>query len=171
MALTVIGLGYAAVPFLLSLAPSERARNSATFVLPLPVLEPGRLAILRINERPIFLLRPNEEQTRSIALLDGHVWNASKGNYVRELDAYVYWGTSTKWGCLLQDKPAQDTGMTKKGEWLGGFWDPACEVSYDYAGRTIKTWEFTFNGYTGEFTNLVQPKFKVEGGNLIVSLL
>lgn len=111
---------------------------------------------------------------RSIAALDGHVWNTAKSSYVKELDAYLYWGTSTGWGCVLEEKPPQESQLknwNEKAQWLGGFWDPQCEVSYDYAGRTIRTWEFTFNGYTGEFANLIPPKFTLEGGKLIVSLL
>jgi hypothetical protein len=119
------------------------------------------------------LLRPNQEQKESILLLDEHVWNKTN-RYNSELDIYVYWGYSTKWGCTLDHKEPQESLIKQwknNAKWYGGFWDNWCEVSYDYAGRAIKTWKHTFNGYTFQHENLKVPSvFEKNGDSYFVSI-
>ena len=173
-AFALFGVAASAIPFVSSLAPSERAKDYAKFVFQIPKLEPGHLYTLQVNGRLLFILRPDQKQLESISQLESHVWDTTKGAYVNELDAFVYWGMSTRWGCDLQEKPAEDSGLREwsvKAQWLGGYWDPRCEVSYDYAGRALRRWEFSYNGYADELPNLRKPNVKISGRTLVVSLL
>jgi hypothetical protein len=54
--------------------------------------------------------------------------------------------------------------------WLGGYWDWVCEVSYDYSGRAIKTYQYTYNGYNWKADNLHSPSvFQKNGAKYVVS--
>lgn len=157
-----------------SLEPSARAWNDAEFVVTLAPLEEGKLQILHVNQHPLFVLRPDAGQRQSIRELNDHVFDKRHSYFSPELGAYVYWGESTKWGCPLLEKTAADQLVywpDTERTWLGGYWDPHCEVSYDYAGRTIATYSRAFNGYTGEWPNLQSPHVRVSGQTLTISFL
>ena len=157
-----------------ALRPSGRARSDAELVFPVPELVPGQLVIVHVGARPLFILRPTEEQRASVATLDAYVGNVTSDAFVPALGAYVYWGLSTKFDCELREQRPQDSrllGMDRSARWLGGYWDPTCEVSYDYSGRAIKEWRFTFNGYTGSYPGLSKPCLRITDGNIILSLL
>lgn len=167
----LLGIGLATIPFFRSMSPSSSIKANAKFVVDLSDLRPGVLKIVETPVGPVFILRPNAEQLRSIASLDAHVWHPEQIAYSKEVDAFIYWGISTRFGCELLEKKAPRSILTEfydSGTWLGGYWDPACEVSYDYAGRAIKNGEFTFNGYNMEYPNLDVPRFKRHGDKLII---
>lgn len=171
--LLIGGLAAASFPFLGSMKPSEKAKNDDLVLIDLPKLHPGQLLELTVEGRRLLVLRPNEEQRESIRILSDHVWDSDSYAYNAGIGAYVYWGESTRWGCPLDDKPPQESRIKQwdeNAEWLGGFWDPWCEVSYDYAGRSIKSYMYTYNGYSAKYPNLRAPKiFKKENGRYVVS--
>lgn len=157
-----------------SLAPSARARNGAEVALDLSTLSPGKVEIFHVWGRPLLVLRPNESQRQSIVRLDAHVADRRTDNYVPQLDAYVYWGYATNRGCDIEERPPQASNLRDfmpAAEWLGGYWSPYCDLSYDYAGRMISTYEFTFNGYNLIFPNLSRPKLRFVGSEVIVQML
>lgn len=166
----------AAIVYVLSksLAPSARAKNDAEVLIHLDQIVPGEPLKIRVVGRPLFVLRPTETQRESIARLTPHVAFPSQSNYVHELDAFVYWGFATNRGCELDHQPPQESHLRKwssNAVWLGGFWSPWCDVSYDYAGRTISSWEFTFNGYNVPFQNLTRPNLSISGNAITVHML
>jgi hypothetical protein len=169
----ILGVTFVAYPFALSLKPSAKAENDSYVTVKLPKLETGIVNKIKIHNSYLFLLRPNQEQNESISLLDDHVWDKTK-KYNSDLEVYVYWGHSTKWGCPLENKEPQESLIlhwNKKAKWYGGYWDSWCEVSYDYAGRAIKTWEYTYNGYTFQHENLKAPTvFRKVGDKHLVSI-
>lgn len=157
-----------------SFFPSARALNDAEYVLNIVPLEPGKLQVHKIHGRQLFILKPDNKQIKSIKLLDEHVWNKNTSSFIKELGAYVYWGQSTKFGRPLEHHPIDETfspGWGVDRNWQGGYWHPWDEVSYDYAGRTISSYEFTYNGFNLEYPNLRVPSLKVVGNKLVVSLL
>jgi hypothetical protein len=172
--LTLVGLIATAYPFMASLAPSERAVNDSIAVITLPPLEPGTVYSTNVNGSVLFLLKPNQEQLEAIKALDAHVWEITSNSYKPELGIYAYWGHSPKWGCSLQHQPPQESRLLEWDEnakWLGGYWDGWCEVSYDYAGRAIKTYRYTYNGYTWYPKSLRTPRvFEESRGVYLVSI-
>lgn len=177
LALAGISLALAALAagaFLHSLAPSDRAINDAEFVVRLEPIVEGELQVVRVNESPLFVLRPNAKQRESIAAMDPYVFDKTHGYYSSELNAYVYWGVSTKWGCPLSEKTAEDRQSLwpeSPNLWRGGYWDGRCEVSYDYAGRTVADPTRSFNGYAVRWPNLSSPRIHATGLLLTVSRL
>lgn len=160
-----------AIPFLGALAPIRESTVDLEFTM-LPV---GRPVVMDADGFPLIILKPNAEQLANIRALDVHVAEREYSTFRSEIGAFVYWGVSTKRvGCaLLEVKPSQPSRLVEwRGDaiWLGGYWDPICEVSYDYAGRAIKSYEFSFNGFVGEYPNLNSPLVvKITGNKLKVS--
>ncbi len=156
----------AAWVFLRSLAPSGRATNDAEFVVHLEPIIEGKLHVVRVKESPLFVLRPSAAQRAGIAAMDPYVFDKTHSYYSPELKAYVYWGVSTKWGCPLSEKTAEERRALwpdAPNLWLGGYWDSRCEVSYDYAGRTVSDPTRSFNGYAVRWPNLRSPRVQVSG--------
>ena len=173
--MSLLGIAAAAYPFFVSLYPSAKAENDSLVVVDIPPLVPGVVYSESVKGVNLFLLKPTKEQRASIKQLDAHVWNPVVNTYNKKLGIYVYWGHSPKWGCPLEDKPPQQSGLMewdKNAKWLGGYWDNWCEVSYDYSGRAIKTYGYTYNGYTWNQKNLKTPSvFYESNGKLYVSIL
>ncbi|TAH45434.1 MAG: hypothetical protein EYC71_06465 [Gammaproteobacteria bacterium] len=172
-ALGLLGIGLVTIPFLRSLSPSSSAKANASLVVQLSELQRGVLKVVENPYKPLFILRPSAEQLRAIESLDGHVWNTAQISYANEADVFIYWGISTRFGCALQEKKASRSILLEfsdDGTWLGGYWDPACQVSYDYAGRAIKSHRFSYNGYVAEVPNLEAPRFRRVDNKLIVTL-
>lgn len=160
--------------FFASLEPSARTRNDAEYTFPVSSLETGKVQAFSIGGRSLFILRPSAQQMESIRHLEVHVADKVITSYIPSLDAFVYFAESTKRGCQLQELPPQKSRFAeyiKDSIWLGGYWDPICEVSYDYAGRAISTHNYTFNGYDAKFPNLKVPSVRLVGDTAIVSLL
>lgn len=167
------GIVFASYPFLSSMGVSAKARNDDLAVIELPKLSPGQIVKVNVNGQELIFLKPDEEQKEAIRVLNDHVWDSDSAAYRQDVGAYVYWGVSTKWGCPLEHKPEQVSRIIKWDEsakWLGGYWDWQCEVSYDYAGRSIRSYAYSFNGYNAEHPNLASPNiFKESNGKYVVS--
>lgn len=171
----MVSLLAVAHPFIASLRPSAEAMNESLVSIKLPTLEPGIVNSVEVKGMKLFVLKPNEEQAAAIKRLDPYVADMTINSYRADIGAYVYWAHSSKWGCPLEHKPPQASRLRewrRNAKWLGGYWDPWCEVSYDYAGRTIKSYEFTFNGYTWPGQGLKTPTvFEKSGSDYVVSIL
>ncbi|QSP94194.1 hypothetical protein LPB19_13490 [Marinobacter salinisoli] len=161
--LSVSGLGFAFVPFLSSLAPPEAAKEEIKKIeLNISELKAGEVYSFTVQGRPVLVLKPSLEQEKSIELLNDHVWDRDHRSFG---GAYVFVGLSTsrKGPCLLEHKPAQESWLKshdKDSKWYGGYWDHSCEISYDYAGRAIKDYPYTFNGLDDRAENLSSPAVK-----------
>jgi len=172
--LGVIGFAFASFPFFMSLNPSENAVNNSVIGITIPALIEGIPAVIKIGNADLILLKPTSQQLTNLVELNTKVWSKTTNTYNSELQAFVYWGISTKRGCTLEHKPPHESGIKeydKKALWLGGYWDYTCEVSYDYSGRAIKEYAYTYNGYTLEAPNLSAPSiFKKHGDHYTVSI-
>lgn len=172
-ALVLIGFVAATYPFLASMQPSAKAVNDALVLIELPILEPGVVNEVDVKGAKLFVLKPNQAQKEAITELDPHFPDASYSSYQEDIGAYVYWAYSTKFGCPLEHKPPQDSRIRRwvdEAKWLGGYWDYMCEVSYDYAGRAISRYEYTYNGYSWPHDSLYRPKvFEKSGDKYVIS--
>lgn len=166
IALSFIGLVSISIPLLGSLSPRARVNIEVD----LPVLIPGQPVILSIDGVPLIILRPKIEQLSGIKVLDDHVATKKVNTFRPEIGAYVYWGLSTRRDvcAALEVKPAQRSQLAdwdSNARWLGGYWDPICEVSYDYAGRAITNYKYSFNGFVGQYHPLRTPLVVKKIGN------
>lgn len=174
VALLIVGLAVVVVVLASSLEPSAQTRNDAEVQIRLAPIVPGELQTFNVNGRPLFVLRPNQLQRESIAKLDPHVADKNQAAYVQQLDAFVFWGLSTNRGCPLEHMLPQQSRLLEVNPgavWLGGFTSVGCEASYDYAGRAITTYEFTFNGFRVPLPNLEKPRLSVAKDTMTVHFL
>lgn len=146
-----------------SLAPTDAARTRSTYLLKVEELRPGEIREYELDGGPLLVYRPTNADMANLKFLDAHVWHPESKAFVTALGAFVYWGYSTKFGCKLQHIPPGKftTALDRNIDWRGAYVDPCHGPNYDYAGRTIKTYEFTRNGYSGEHPNLYVPTVAV----------
>lgn len=168
--MALVGAGAAA------LRPSDRARANAQIQLPIASLQEGVPLTIRVNYMPLILLRPSQAQLDALARLDEHVWDSSRSAWNEEIGAFVYWAWDTRFGCELRHVPPGESILVKYSEdkedveWLGGYVS-RCEMAYDFAGRTIRTWQFSYNGFNPELPNLESPSVNRSGSRFFVSFI
>lgn len=138
-----------AVPFLASMAPSERAKAlGAPTEVDISKLEPGQLVRSEWRGKVIWVVRRTKEMLDKLKQLDAQVADpkseiseqpAYAKNEVRALkpEFFVVVGICTHLGCSPTFRPEvapADLGP----EWKGGFFCPCHGSRFDLAGRVYK---------------------------------
>lgn len=167
--LVLAGMAFISVVSSQNLLPTSERWAQFNKVVDLRTLQEGKVVSLRIGDRLILLLKPNQVQMNAVHALNEHVWNKS---FQRYNGVFVFIGHSTgkKGKCALAHKPPRPSRLLDHDPdtlWLGGYWDVACESSYDYAGRAIKSHNRSFNGFNPEVANLATPHVKILDENHI----
>jgi ubiquinol-cytochrome c reductase iron-sulfur subunit len=154
-----VGVAFAAVPFIESWNPSERARaQGAPTELDLSKIEPGQMATTVWRRSPIYVVRRTPDMVARIAghdpqLKDPNSRDSVQPSYAqntlrsRTAEFLVLVGTCTHLGCLPKQR-------FEKGElypsWPGGFFCPCHGSRFDLAGRV-------FNGSPASINLRVPP--------------
>ena len=156
------GLVVAAVPFVASLAPSERARAlGAPVEVDLQGLQLGELRTVEWRGQPVFVLRRSSAMLESLTqhdslLADPGSRRSDQPPYATNADRSVkpelavMVGICTHLGCIPTFRPtpgAPDIGAS----WPGGFYCPCHGSKFDLAGRVFKN--------VPAPTNLVVPPY------------
>jgi ubiquinol-cytochrome c reductase iron-sulfur subunit len=167
-----IGGAFAAVPFIASWTPSERARAiGAPVEVDLTKVEPGGLLRVKWQGKPVFIVRRTEEALASIPKLDAKVRDPNSEEdqqpaYARNAhrsirpDVLVLVAVCTHLGCAPLFRP--EVAPTDLGEdWLGGFFCPCHGSRFDLAGRV-------YAGVPAP-TNLIVPPYRyVDEGRILI---
>lgn len=141
-----LGTVFAAVPFIESWKPSERARaQGAPVELDLAKLEPGQMTTPVWRRSPIYVVRRTPDMVARIAGHDGEL--KDPGSQYSEQPSYahnalrsrtpeflVLIGTCTHLGCLPKQRFAQGELYPS---WPGGFFCPCHGSRFDLAGRVF----------------------------------
>lgn len=142
------GLG-AAVPFVASMMPSERARAAGAPVeVDLSRLAPGELGVYEWRGKPVWVIRRTQEMIDSLKavvpnLTDPQSRASTQPQYAEnehrssKPDIMVMEGVCTHLGCSPQLKPA-DAKAEMGADWVGGFYCPCHGSKFDYAGRVFR---------------------------------
>ena len=142
------GLG-AAVPFVASMWPSERARAAGAPVqVDLSRVAPGELAVIEWRGKPVWVLRRTPEMLASLKAAEPRLSDpASKAsdqpkyaqNEYRSAkpEIMVMEGVCTHLGCSPQLKAAE-ARAEMGADWPGGFYCPCHGSKFDYAGRVFR---------------------------------
>ncbi|MDR2015494.1 MAG: ubiquinol-cytochrome c reductase iron-sulfur subunit [Azoarcus sp.] len=153
LATTVAGgaaVAAAAVPFVASLAPSERAKAiGAPVVADISKLAPGEKMVVKWRGKPVWILRRTPEMLASLEtvkekLSDPDSEKSSQPDYTKNptravnKEYLVAVGICTHLGCSPSDKfkTGSDEGMAT--DWAGGFLCPCHGSIFDLAGRVFK---------------------------------
>lgn len=139
----------AAVPFVASMWPSERAKAAgAPIEVDVSKLQPGEVQTHAWRRKPIWVFRRSPEMLASIRKDDSLVSDPNseiqhqpayaKNEYrSRKPELAVIVGVCTHLGCTPVEKTLAD--RADMGEaWNGGFYCPCHGSKYDFAGRVYK---------------------------------
>ncbi len=164
-----VGAVFAAIPFIESWSPSERARaQGVPTELDLSKVEPGQMTTTVWRRSPIYVVRRTPDMVARIAGHDDQLKDAQSGSSIqppyaknplraRSAEFLVLIGTCTHLGCLPKQR-------FEKGElyasWPGGFFCPCHGSRFDLAGRV-------FQGSPAS-TNLVVPPYSYPNPRTLV---
>jgi ubiquinol-cytochrome c reductase iron-sulfur subunit len=152
----------AAVPFLASMWPSERAKAAGAPVeAEIGSLQPGELRVFEWRGKPVWVMRRTKEMLDSLkadeaGLTDPASKHSEQPKYATnefrsaKPEYMVVTGVCTHLGCSPQLKPAE-AKAEMGADWPGGFYCPCHGSKFDYAGRV-------FRGSPAP-TNLVVPPY------------
>jgi ubiquinol-cytochrome c reductase iron-sulfur subunit len=166
------GTLFAAVPFIESWLPSERARALGGPIRLDPTkIDPGQLVIFTWRRKPIYIVHRTAQM---LAMLPGHDGdlkdprsvNSDQPPYTRNplrsrrADLFVAIGICTHLGCL--PKARFQAGQPPLGpQWPGGFFCPCHGSRFDLAGRV-------FDGSPASVNLVIPPYAFLDERTLIV---
>jgi ubiquinol-cytochrome c reductase iron-sulfur subunit len=139
----------AAVPFVVSMWPSERAKAAGAPVeAEIAALQPGELKVFEWRGKPVWVLRRTKEMLDSLKsvanrLSDPESKHSEQPSYAKneyrsaKPELMVMEGVCTHLGCSPQLKLA-DAKTEMGADWVGGFYCPCHGSKFDYAGRVFK---------------------------------
>lgn len=147
-----VGVAAAAVPFVASLAPSERAKAAgAPVVANVGKLAPGEKMVVKWQGKPVWILRRTPEMIASLKTVEEQgklvdpvseksVQPAYAQNQSRALkdEFLVTVGICTHLGCSPSDKLKTGNAEGMATDWVGGFICPCHGSLFDLAGRVFK---------------------------------
>jgi len=164
-----VGVGFAAVPFIASWNPSERARaEGEPIMFDLSKLEPGQMATPIWRKTPIYVVRRTPDMLARIAghdseLKDPNSKNSEQPPYAQNAqrsrtgEFLVLIGICTHLGCLPKQRFAAGELYPS---WPGGFHCPCHGSRFDLAGRV-------FDGSPAS-TNLRVPRYSYPNPTTLV---
>lgn len=161
----------AAVPFVASMWPSERAKAAgAPIEAEIATLQPGELRVFEWRGKPVWVLRRTKEMLESLKavvpqLTDPESKSSAQPEYAKneyrsaKPEIMVMEGVCTHLGCSPQLKGA-DAKAEMGADWVGGFYCPCHGSKFDYAGRV-------FRGAPAP-TNLPVPPYTIVGDSKLI---
>jgi ubiquinol-cytochrome c reductase iron-sulfur subunit len=140
----------AAVPFVASFAPSERARAMGAAVeVEIGDIPPGGMKTVEWRGKPVWIVRRSPEmlaalKTPSPDLADPNSVRDQQPAYARNAtrslhpDVFVAVGICTHLGCSPSVVPAGANNPSVPADWHGGYFCPCHGSTFDGAGRVFK---------------------------------
>ncbi len=141
----------AAVPFVASLTPSERAKAAGAPVeADVSKLAPGEMMTVEWRGKPVWILRRTPEMLASLKTTDDQVSDPKSEepmqpeyaqNEARSIkpEYLVVVGICTHLGCSPSDKFKTGPESGLGADWPGGFLCPCHGSTFDLAGRVYKS--------------------------------
>ncbi len=138
----------AAVPFVASMFPSERAKAAgAPIEVDISAIAPGEMKIFEWRGKPVWVIRRTQDMLAALKKSSGLTDPASKSsqqpayavNEYRSLkpDVMVMEGVCTHLGCSPQIRSAE-AKAEMGADWAGGFYCPCHGSKFDMAGRVFR---------------------------------
>ncbi len=167
MVVGAAGVAVAAVPFLASWAPSERAKNAGAPVeADISKLQPGQLIIVKWRGKPIWVVKRDEKALASLEkvadeLADVNSEESIQPEYAqnefrsRKPEILVMEGICTHLGCSPTYRPE----ITP--DFQGGFFCPCHGSKFDFAGRV-------YAGVPAPTNLPVPPHYYIEDGLILI---
>jgi ubiquinol-cytochrome c reductase iron-sulfur subunit len=140
-----------AVPFVASLAPSQRALSAGAPVeADIGALQPGQLMTVEWRGKPVWILRRTKEQLDALPKLNDQLADPDskrdmQPDYAKNVNRsikpefLVVVGICTHLGCSPTDKFKTGAESGIDANWPGGFLCPCHGSTFDLAGRVYKS--------------------------------
>jgi len=144
-----IGVVAATAPFLISLAPSERAKAAGAPVdIDIAKLEPGQKIDVEWRGKVVWVINRTPTMLASLPKMDARLLDPNSDssqqptyckNEKRSIKptVWVAVGICTHLGCSPTYRP-EVAPMDLGADWLGGFFCPCHQSKFDLAGRVFK---------------------------------
>jgi len=139
-----------AIPFVSSLAPSQRARaQGAAVEVDISDLAPGDSKTVEWRGKPVWIMRRTPEMLAALPALDGQLADPKslreqQPDYAQNAwrsvkpEIFVAVGICTHLGCSPSAVPAGSGNPSVGADWPGGFFCPCHGSTFDAAGRVFK---------------------------------
>lgn len=149
-----VGAGFAAVPFVSSFSPSERAKAAGAAVeVDISALKVGEKLTVEWRGKPVWIVRRSPEQLASLKKTTSLLADPdskrnpsdltpmeSTRNETRSIkpEVFVAVGICSHLGCSPSDKFVTGAQPSLPDDWAGGFLCPCHGSTFDLAGRVYK---------------------------------
>jgi len=139
----------AAVPFVVSMWPSERAKAAGAPVeVDISKIAPGEMAVIEWRGKPVWVIHRTKEMIESLKVATARLTDpesraskqpayAKNETRAQNPEWMVMEGVCTHLGCSPQLKTAE-AKAEMGGDWAGGFYCPCHGSKFDYAGRVFR---------------------------------
>jgi ubiquinol-cytochrome c reductase iron-sulfur subunit len=139
-----------AVPFVSTLAPSERAKAlGAAITVDFSDVPPGGMKTVEWRGKPVWVLRRTPEMLATLARTEAQLADPASAkdrlpealrNAGRSMkpEVFVAIGICTHLGCSPTEVPAGSGNPSVGAQWAGGFFCPCHGSTFDLAGRVFK---------------------------------
>ncbi|MBW8829835.1 MAG: ubiquinol-cytochrome c reductase iron-sulfur subunit [Burkholderiales bacterium] len=149
----VVGGVAAAVPFVSSFQPSERARAAGAPVeVDISALKPGEKMTIEWRGKPVWIVKRTKEQLDALPKVDSQLADPKSQRKPDELtpsyarnefrsikpEILVTVGICSHLGCSPSDKFTPGPQPSLPDDWVGGFLCPCHGSTFDLAGRVYK---------------------------------
>jgi ubiquinol-cytochrome c reductase iron-sulfur subunit len=143
----------AAVPFVSTFQPSERAKAAGAAVeVDISALQPGEKLTVEWRGKPVWIVRRTKEQLDELASLDSQLADPNSQRNPSELtpeyarntwrsikpEVLITVGICSHLGCSPVDKLVPGPQPSLPNDWKGGFLCPCHGSTFDMAGRVFK---------------------------------
>ena len=142
----------AAVPFVSSFQPSERAKAAGAAVeVDIGALKPGEKLTVEWRGKPVWIVRRTPDQLATLDKLDAQLADPESKRKPEELtppyarnkhrsikpEVFVTVGICSHLGCSPSDKLTPGPQPSLPNDWAGGFLCPCHGSTFDVAGRVF----------------------------------
>ena len=169
-----VGVGVAAVPFVLTMSPSERAKNAGAPVqYDFSKIQEGQLVKVEWRGKPVVLLKRSSEMMAGLDAIKGSLADPSSQASIQpsyaqndgradaaKPELLVMEGVCTHLGCSPVEKLAIGPDPQMGDDSQGGFFCPCHGSKFDLSGRVYKDVPAT--------TNMPVPPYKFEGNVITI---
>lgn len=167
----------AAVPFVASFEPSERARAAGAPVeADVNGLKPGQKMTVEWRGQPVWIVRRTPAEVAELSKIDGELADpkslrkpdeqtpvyARNEWRSRDKEFLVVVGICTHLGCSPSDRFQPGAQASLPADWPGGFLCPCHGSTFDMAGRVFKNKPAP--------DNLRVPPYTLAGGKLVIGV-
>ena len=162
----------AAVPFVWSMFPSEKAKAAGAPVeVDLSKIAPGSLEVVEWRGKPVWVIRRTQEMLASMKTIEPRLSDpqskaSTQPKYAEnefrsaKPEFMVMEGVCTHLGCSPQLK-GPEAKAEMGGDWVGGFYCPCHGSKFDLAGRV-------YSGSPAPLNLVVPPYEFVSDGTLVI---